>query len=107
MFGPVLQAYAKRLFRLLWRALRFWPEQQSLTALVDLWMTYALPWVPLQALQQSGHSSKTQALHPLQNLGHSLLRHQEQPNSSGSDSFLPLTSIGLLDMSSHPLSLAN
>ena len=39
-----LQAFARRLFRFLRRALQLWPEQQPLTPVVHLWLAYIAPW---------------------------------------------------------------
>ena len=39
-----MQAFALRLYRLLRRALEHWPEQRSLTPIVNLWVAYIAPW---------------------------------------------------------------
>ena len=65
----------------MWRALKFWPEQHTLSPIVDLWLAYAVPWVPLHALEASSQHAKSQ---PLQTaFSATLRRHPEQTSTSG------------------------
>lgn len=40
------QAYSKRLFRFLFRAMSRWPEQRSLSSVTQLWLAAIAPWWP-------------------------------------------------------------
>jgi hypothetical protein len=43
---PLVQAFGRRLFRLLKRALSSWPEQRPVEAVFSLWLALLAPWHP-------------------------------------------------------------
>ena len=38
------QAFARRLYRFLKRALTLWPQQRAMEPLIALWLAYLAPW---------------------------------------------------------------
>ena len=44
MPGACVQAFARRLFRFLKRALTLWPQQRAMEPLIALWLAYLAPW---------------------------------------------------------------
>ncbi len=39
-----VQAFARRLYRFLKRALTLWPQQRAMEPLIALWLAYLAPW---------------------------------------------------------------
>ncbi|KAK9815560.1 hypothetical protein WJX72_005838 [[Myrmecia] bisecta] len=42
--SPSAQAFSRRLYRFLSRAFASWPEQRSITPIVNLWLAFIAPW---------------------------------------------------------------